>query len=413
MKKLFLFTLGFPYPGQSMETYLETECKYYDQFSEVNICSLEVKKEDLNKKRDIGNAIVAKPVIFGSKISYLIASACSVFDPNFYKEIWSLIKKKRIDLGKICRLCKFIGRAHYDARIAKKSLGLDKNSKISDAILYSYRFEYQSYVCYLLLRYFDNPIFVARAHRYDLYEDSNPDEYIPCRNILLDKINMLFLISQDGKNYVETMYPKYKDKYKLSYLGTTSHGRQEYQEDKEICIVSCSTVIPVKRLERIIEVLSIINIDNVKWIHFGSGNDIDKVKELASIKLAGKISYEFKGSVSNEHIMEFYKHNSIKAFINLSDSEGIPVSIMEALSFGIPCVATDVGGTSEIVINGYNGILVDPKEDNSLIAKSLDGLLSMPQEEYIELRNNARTSWEKSFNAERNYREFIEVLSNL
>ena len=413
MKKLFLFTLGFPYPGQSMETYLETECKYYDHFSEVDICSLEVKRNDLDKKRNIDRNIIVKPVIFGSKINYLIASICSIFDLNFYKEIWMLIREKRIDIGKILRLCKFIGRSHYDANNVKSVFGLSKSRKIEDAILYSYRFEYQSYVCYLLLKYFDKPIFVARAHRYDLYEESNPDEYIPCRSALLDKIDKLFLISQDGLNYVERKYPKYKDKYSLSYLGTTSHGCQNYEEGKDIIVVSCSTVIPVKRLERIIEVLSLIKNDNVSWIHFGSGIDIEMIKEIAARKLTGKVSFEFKGNVSNEHIIDFYKNNSIKAFMNLSDSEGIPVSIMEAMSFGIPCIATDVGGTSEIVIDGYNGILVKPEDDNRLIAKSFEKLLSMPEGEYLTLRDNVRKSWEKSFDAEMNYRDFVETLSNL
>ena len=32
-------------------------------------------------------------------------------------------------------------------------------------------------------------------------------------------------------------------------------------------------------------------------------------------------------------------------FLNVSSSEGVPVSIIEAMSFGIPCIATNVGGT--------------------------------------------------------------------
>lgn len=42
----------------------------------------------------------------------------------------------------------------------------------------------------------------------------------------------------------------------------------------------------------------------------------------------------------------------------MSDSEGIPVSIMEAMSFGIPVIARNVGGMSEIV-NEENGLLLE------------------------------------------------------
>lgn len=52
-----------------------------------------------------------------------------------------------------------------------------------------------------------------------------------------------------------------------------------------------------------------------------------------------------------------YSEHPVDVFINLSTNEGVPVSIMEAISFDIPIVATDVGGTSEIVTD-ETGILV-------------------------------------------------------
>ena len=60
----------------------------------------------------------------------------------------------------------------------------------------------------------------------------------------------------------------------------------------------------------------------------------------------------------NFEILDFYKNNYIDLFINLSYSEGIPVSIMEAMSYSIPTLATNVGGVSELV-NEDNGVLVE------------------------------------------------------
>ena len=65
------------------------------------------------------------------------------------------------------------------------------------------------------------------------------------------------------------------------------------------------------------------------------------------------------GFQDNEKIMDFYRNNPIDIFINVSTNEGVPVSIMEAISFGIPIIATNVGGTNEIVINNITGWLVD------------------------------------------------------
>ena len=44
MKRLFVFTSAFPFPAKSMETYLETECQYYDKFDEVILFALGGKK---------------------------------------------------------------------------------------------------------------------------------------------------------------------------------------------------------------------------------------------------------------------------------------------------------------------------------------------------------------------------------
>ena len=63
-----------------------------------------------------------------------------------------------------------------------------------------------------------------------------------------------------------------------------------------------------------------------------------------------------KGNVDNAALLEDYITENYYLFVNVSSSEGIPVSIMEASSVGIPCLATDVGGTGEIISDGVNGL---------------------------------------------------------
>ena len=87
---------------------------------------------------------------------------------------------------------------------------------------------------------------------------------------------------------------------------------------------------------------------NIKWTHFGDGIMMNQIKEM-SRELPENIKIDFRGNVKNSDLLEVYKNNQFDLFLNVSLSEGIPVSIMEALSFGIPCIATDVGGTKEMV----------------------------------------------------------------
>jgi glycosyltransferase involved in cell wall biosynthesis len=53
-------------------------------------------------------------------------------------------------------------------------------------------------------------------------------------------------------------------------------------------------------------------------------------------------------------------------FINPSYSEGLPTSVLEAGAVGLPVIATDVGGTKEVIINGKTGILIKEKDSEKL-----------------------------------------------
>ncbi|MHA1629823.1 MAG: glycosyltransferase [Candidatus Heimdallarchaeota archaeon] len=64
-------------------------------------------------------------------------------------------------------------------------------------------------------------------------------------------------------------------------------------------------------------------------------------------------------------------------FVLSSLTEGTPMALLEAMSFGIPVVASDVGGIPNVIKNGENGILVDPA-DSKAIAENLKILFHNP-----------------------------------
>ena len=72
----------------------------------------------------------------------------------------------------------------------------------------------------------------------------------------------------------------------------------------------------------------------------------------------------------------FYK--SLDVYINTSIHEGIPMSLLEAMSHGLPVVVTKVGGFPEIVDQGVNSYLIDSR-DLSVFAVRCDELLSDPE----------------------------------
>lgn len=414
MKNLFLITTGFPYPAISMETYLETETQYYDEFDSVTVLAMGVRKKNVAQKREIkGKNVNVYPIIFASKIFYILNGVVAFFDPIFYKEISKLVKEKRLSVQRLIRLIIYVSRSNSDCKKIVKALGLRKDKKIKDAVLYSYRFEYQPYVMCLLKKYFDNPKLVSRAHGYDLYEERNSDSYIPMRQYLLEELDDVYLISDDGKNYLKDKFPQYEDKLKVSRLGTLDKGLAPHDSDKKTFkIVSCSNTVPVKRVDLIIDALSQITSIPVEWVHFGGGALLEEMKTLATKKLGANISCTFKGKAENKSILKYYASEDIDMFINLSESEGIPVSIMEAMSFGIPCIATDVGGTREIVKDHENGFLMRDGYKTKDVAEIIRNFASMPTESVEGYRHNARELWNTHYNAEENYKKFVAELIN-
>jgi glycosyltransferase involved in cell wall biosynthesis len=102
------------------------------------------------------------------------------------------------------------------------------------------------------------------------------------------------------------------------------------------------------------------------------------------------LEIKLNGFVDNKNLIKFYQSQPVDLFLNVSASEGLPVSIMEALSFGIPVIATDVGGTSELV-NENNGQLIPANFDINELAYSIECMLKLDPLDLELLRKNART----------------------
>jgi glycosyltransferase involved in cell wall biosynthesis len=132
---------------------------------------------------------------------------------------------------------------------------------------------------------------------------------------------------------------------------------------------------------------------------------------MAEVKLSVKNNVEFKfmGNIPNAEIHRFYASNNIDLFVNVSESEGIPVSIMEAMSYGIVVLATNVGGTNEIV-NEDNGHLLPSNLSCSYLANSIEYFLSLTEEKYRSYSNNAFKKWESEYSAKNNYKNFVTQL---
>lgn len=299
-------------------------------------------------------------------------------------------------------------RVAYDAKQHQKLLG--QLGLLNDTLHYTYWFEIHSTLLSILTSKGVIPGFVSRAHGFDLYEERHRLGFIPFRRFQLKHVSRLFLISRHGLDYMNRLYPRYKQKYALSYLGVGDGFVRPpaVGEERPFLVVSCSNIVRIKRVGLLVEALSGIADMPIHWVHFGSGPLLDEVREAARSRLGPNLTFEFKGRRPNAEVLAFYGAHHVDCFINVSSSEGLPVSLMEAVCHGIPVIGTDVGGTSEVV-TGETGILLGPDPDAETVRSALETVLR-ERARNEGARERVRSFWEAHFDARKNYPAFARTL---
>ncbi|GAI54214.1 unnamed protein product, partial [marine sediment metagenome] len=104
-------------------------------------------------------------------------------------------------------------------------------------------------------------------------------------------------------------------------------------------------------------------IPNVKLLVVGDGPYGCQLEELASRTDCSR-AIKFLGQKSQDEIIEILSMADV--FVNPSYSEGLPTSVLEAAAIGVPIVATDVGGTSEIIKHGKTGLIIKEREPRQI-----------------------------------------------
>jgi glycosyltransferase involved in cell wall biosynthesis len=259
---------------------------------------------------------------------------------------------------------------------------------------------------------------ICRAHGGDLFEERGSLGKILFRNFQFKYLDQVYSVSKTGENYLKDKYPEYPQKISTSYLGSADYGfKNNLKKDQEFVLVSCAKVRDIKRVHKIAEMLQYIDFP-ITWIHLGDENLEAKndptiplyLENKANLSLKSKVKFEAKGLLNNDEIIKFYQSNSINLFISLSEAEGVPVSMMEAISFGIPILSTDVGGCKEIVTKETGDLIplnTEMIEVAHIITEFKDSSKNTP-----EYRQGVRQFWEEHFNAEKNYKSLFKQIEN-
>ncbi len=307
---------------------------------------------------------------------------------------------------------------YYESRqnVFKASLSeyLEKNSiKPNHIVLYSYWLNEFTLGLVRLKKNLSNYNVYSRAHGWDVYEERHNPPFLPFRKEMISNLDLLFPISEHGKAYLVNNFNLTDDSnLQVSHLGTSSLKiNSKKQEEKPLEIVSIAFLSPVKNIELLIESLTELTIP-FHWTHIGDDDSeyARAIRKMAIERIPNpNQTVQFLGIKSKEEIQIFLSQAYIDVFINTSISEGIPVSMMEALSAGIPVVGPNVGGISELIREGC-GFLLSSKPSASEIKKTFVRVYKMSESERNDMKIAAVNRWEKEFNSICNYANLAVLL---
>ena len=153
---------------------------------------------------------------------------------------------------------------------------------------------------------------------------------------------------------------------------------------------------PIKRLDNFIEIVNRVKlrIPSIKAVIVGDGplkeSLVEKVKTLNLNE-----NIYFSGYTLDVH--KYYTDSKI--CILTSEREGLPMTILEAMGTGLPCVVSNVGDIKDLVIDGWNSFIIDDFNDLDGYTTKIIQLLE-EQDVYKNISKNATIDVRRSYSYE-------------
>lgn len=413
-KKLYLLTEEFPY-SESEKSFICYELKALAAKYDITIIShvsnemaeRNVSTVDLPSEIKVINCEIKLNII---KVIYYFFRYVS--DIDGLKEILDICKSRSNILIKLYQSLGFYCRAMEHWKLLTRR---DLLNKEEEFIYYSFWYTYFTYSMTRHKKKYKNAKIITRTHGIDLYDERYVCGRQPFKKIMDTKLDMVIFACDYAKKYYENrMYSLNTERYYVSKIGTgAANVNTSARKRRDKIIVSCSVVVDLKRVHLIIDALSGWSLEQIEWHHFGDGEEFERIKRYAYERLNENplIRYYFHGYTQNGDILKFYANHEIICFITTSSTEGgAPVSIQEAMAYGIPIIGTDVGGITEMIQG--NGILLSAAPEPNEIKNAIEYVFQNP-EIRKKMGDASKKIWDREYCADMNVQRFMNLVEKL
>ena len=407
MDDRYCIILIHEFPYYNGETFFDSELKFLSKkFDKIFIFSI-LGKADATFDREIPSNVTIVPLGVSNNVFKNIIKG---INPRYIK------KEKQQDKKIKYKLYSLFSRGKLNGSFKKIKRWLSEHENVfsnKNVVVYSYWLNL-SYLCSFIKEYLQKITTtiktISRAHGYDIYSERMSFSYLPYQLEGIESCDSIHACSQKGANYLRKKYPEHREKIFYDYLGVEQEKIMSIHNQK--VFATCSVIRPIKQIDLFAEAfcLFVKNNPDYKWICIGGGPDYKKIHSIVkNNKCLGKV--KFTNALPNKDVINCLISNNVGYFFNVSKDEGLPVTLMEAQSLGIPCIATNVGGSSEIV-NNENGLLIDPVNASFDILEAMNAIKIFDSNKYLRISNNSFKNWNKAFNAKINFTKWANNLSN-
>ena len=186
------------------------------------------------------------------------------------------------------------------------------------------------------------------------------------RSFSIKKSDIVVTPSQHLKNFILNL--GFKNKIEIINNGVLipEENTNIFTND-QINITIVSRLVSHKNIEKIIRAISDLNNPLIYLNIIGDGPELNQLQKI-SLESNNKDNIIFHGKLNRDEINHIFLNSDI--YIQASNYEGLPHSLLEAMSYGIPVLCTPVGECKEILGNEDRGYILDlPVSKNNIKSK--------------------------------------------
>jgi len=193
---------------------------------------------------------------------------------------------------------------------------------------------------------------------FDDFQENNHGLFISLQKIIrnwsMKKSNLIITPSHHLKTFIEKI--GFDNKIFVINNGVTIEETNKVTfQNNIIQLLVVSRLVSQKNIDSIIKAVKVMENDNIILKIVGDGSEINNLKLLVKkYELEEKVN--FIGKIVGLKLNEYFKDADI--FIQASNYEGLPHSILEAINYEIPILSTEVGGCLTLLNKGERGYII-------------------------------------------------------